>query len=75
MSDEVQDYMVVKSAWLKRFIAKKISSAVEKKIGIDIDLAFLNDINVAIDNDEASLEAFVRVDIPKKELQKLLKML
>lgn len=75
MSDEVQDYMLVKSAWLRRFIAKKISSIVEKKVGIDIDLAFLDDINIAIDNDTASLQAFVSIDIPKKELQKLLKTL
>lgn len=75
MSDEVQDSMLVKSAWLRRFIAKKISSAAKKKVGIDIDLTFLNDIDISIDNDTASMQAFVSIDIPKKELQKLLKTL
>lgn len=75
MSDEVQDSMLVKSAWLRRFLAKKISSVVEKKVGINIDIAFLNGIDITIDNDTASLQTFVSIDIPKKELQKLLKTL
>lgn len=73
MSDEVLDSMIIKSSWLKRFVAKKIAACVRKKLGVDVTLSFLDDIDLTIDADTALLQTTISVDMSKKDLQKLLK--
>lgn len=67
------DQMIIETGFVQSILARMVTKAVSKKIGVNLDLNFNDPISVQFDGEQAVIHLNVNAKLSKEGLGKLVK--